>query len=56
LLVRRNRRTGELVFYRGYSATRVPLSALVPVAGRRWTIEETFQSGKSLAGLDEHQV
>jgi hypothetical protein len=26
------------------------------VAGRRWTIEESFQTGKGLAGLDEHQV
>ena len=26
------------------------------VAGSRWTVEETFQSGKGLAGLDEHQV
>ena len=56
LLVRRNRRTGELAFYRCYSASRVPLSTLVRVAGRRWTVEETFQSGKGLAGLDEHQV
>ncbi len=56
LLVRRNRRTGELAFYRCYSATQVPLSTLVQVAGRRWTVEETFQSGKGLAGLDEHQV
>jgi SRSO17 transposase len=56
LLVRRNRSTGELAFYRCYSPTRVPLSTLVKVAGRRWTIEETFQSGKGLAGLDEHQV
>ena len=56
LLVRRNRRTSELAFYRCYSATRVPLSTLVRVTGGRWTIEETFQSGKGLAGLDEHQV
>jgi SRSO17 transposase len=56
LLVRRNRRTGELAFYRCYSPTAVPLSTLVRVAGRRWTVEETFQSGKGLAGLDEHQV
>ncbi|CAM5274307.1 Transposase OS=Streptomyces aurantiogriseus OX=66870 GN=GCM10010251_86930 PE=4 SV=1 [Streptomyces aurantiogriseus] len=34
----------------------MPLSTLVRVAGRRWTVEETFQSGKGLAGLDEHQV
>ncbi|MFC8278458.1 IS701 family transposase, partial [Streptomyces sp. NPDC057271] len=56
LLVRRNRRTRELAFYRCYSAAPVPLSTLVRVAGRRWTVEETFQSGKGLAGLDEHQV
>lgn len=56
LPVRRNRRTGELAFYRCYSPTTVPLSTLVCVAGRRWTVEETFQSGKGLAGLDEHQV
>jgi hypothetical protein len=34
----------------------VPLSTLVAVAGRRWTIEESFQAGKGLTGLDEHQV
>ena len=26
------------------------------VAGRRWTIEESFAAGKELAALDEHQV
>ncbi|MET9888105.1 IS701 family transposase [Streptomyces sp. NPDC006430] len=56
LLVRRNRRTGELAFYRCFSFRPVPISELVRVAGRRWTIEETFQAGKGLAGLDEHQV
>jgi hypothetical protein len=34
----------------------VPLTALVRVAGSRWRVEETFQSGKGLAGLDEHQI
>jgi SRSO17 transposase len=28
---------------------------LVAVAGRRWSVEESFQAGKGLAGLDEHQ-
>ncbi|MDH6711105.1 SRSO17 transposase [Kitasatospora sp. MAA19] len=56
LLVRRNRRTGELAFYRCFSPCPVPMSELVRVAGRRWTVEETFQAGKGLAGLDEHQV
>ena len=56
LLIRRNRTTGEHAFYRAYSPTRVPLAALVKVAGRRWTIEESFAAGKELAALDEHQV
>jgi hypothetical protein len=25
-------------------------------SGRRWTVEESFQGGTGLAGLDEHQV
>jgi hypothetical protein len=29
---------------------------LVRVAGRRWTIEESFQTSKGQTGLDEHQV
>jgi SRSO17 transposase len=56
LLIRRNRATGELAYYRCYSPTRVPLAELVRVAGSRWTVEEFFQSSKGLAGLDEHQV
>ena len=56
LLIRRNRSTGELAFYHCYSPQRVTLAALVKVAGLRWTIEENFQAGKGLTGLDEHQV
>jgi SRSO17 transposase len=56
LLTRRNRRTGELAFYRCYSPDPVPLATLVKVAGLRWTIEENFQASKGLTGLDEHQV
>jgi SRSO17 transposase len=56
LLVRRHIRTGELAFYRCYSPEVVPLREPVRVAGRRWAVEESFQAGKGLAGLDEHQV
>jgi len=56
LLIRRHRATGELAFYRCYSPQPVPLRELVRVAGTRWRIEESFQAGKELAGLDEHQV
>ena len=34
----------------------MPLAVLVRVAGRRWTVEERFQAGKGLVGLDQHQV
>jgi hypothetical protein len=56
LLIRRHRRTSELAFYRAHAPTPVPLATLVQVAGTRWKIEESFQSGKELTGLDEHQV
>jgi SRSO17 transposase len=56
LLIRRHHRTGERAYYRCWSAGSVPLSALVRVAGTRWTVEEDFQTGKGLTALDEHQV
>jgi SRSO17 transposase len=56
LLIRRNRHTRELAFYRCYSPRHVPLATLVKVAGLRWPVEENFQAGKGLTGLDEHQV
>lgn len=55
-LIRRNRTSGELAYCRCWSPASVPLGTLVRVAGSRWRVEETFQSGKGLAGLDEHQV
>ena len=56
LLIRRNNATGELAYFRCYAAAPVSLAALVRVAGRRWSVEESFQAGKGLAGLDQHQV
>ena len=56
LLVRRNRKTGELAFYYCWTPRLVSLATLVRVAGRRWAIEERFQTGKGLVGLDQHQV
>jgi SRSO17 transposase len=55
LLIRRNRRTKELAFYRCYASTLVALPVLVRVAGTRWRVEESFQTGKGLAGLDQHR-
>jgi SRSO17 transposase len=56
IMLRRNDSTGELAYYRCWSPQPVPLRTLVRVAGRRWTLEESFQAAKGQAGLDEHQV
>jgi len=56
LLIRRNRHTRELAFYRCHAPRWTPLATLVKIAGIRWSTEENFQAGKGLAGLDEHQV
>ena len=56
LMVRRNPKTGERAFYHCWTPRPVSLATLVRVAGRRWTIEERFQTGKGLVGLDQHQV
>ena len=34
----------------------MPLTTLVRVAGSRWRVEETFQTERGVAGLDEHQL
>ena len=56
LLVRRSLRTGELAYYVCAGPAALPLVALVRVAGCRWRVEEAFQAGKGLCGLDQHQV
>ena len=56
VLARLNPTTGELAYYRCYSPGAVTLAELVRVAGRRWTVEESFQTGKGVTGLDQHQV
>jgi SRSO17 transposase len=54
LLIRRGS-DGELAFYRCWTPHPVPLATLITVAGRRWSIEETFQAAKTHVGLDHYQ-
>ncbi len=54
LLIRRAD-DGELAFYRCWSPRPVPIATLIGVAGRRWSIEETFQAAKTHVGLDHYQ-
>jgi SRSO17 transposase len=56
LLVRRSLTDGELAHYLCFCPPRTPLAELVAVAGRRWAIEESFQTAKGEVGLDHYQV
>ncbi|MEQ4725109.1 hypothetical protein [Nonomuraea sp. B19D2] len=58
LLVRKHRTTGELAFHYCFVPAGQPatLARLITAAGLRWPVEESFQAGKDLFGLDESQV
>jgi SRSO17 transposase len=56
LLVRRRLTDGDLAHYLCFCPAGTPLGDLVAVAGRRWAIEESFQTAKGEVGLDHYQV
>jgi SRSO17 transposase len=56
LLVRRRLTDGELAHYLCFGPAETSLAELVAVAGRRWAIEESFQTAKGEVGLDHYQV
>jgi SRSO17 transposase len=58
LLVRKHLKSGEHAFHYCYVPARQPvtLKRLITAAGLRWPVEETFEFGKDLFGLDQSQV
>nr|WP_017607327.1 IS701 family transposase [Nocardiopsis xinjiangensis] len=58
LLVRKHLTTGALAYHLCFAAPGQPatLRRLVNAAGMRWPIEEDFEFGKDLFGLDQAQV
>ncbi|MFJ9761470.1 hypothetical protein [Streptomyces sp. NPDC101149] len=50
LLIRRNRATGELAYYRCLPPQQVRLATLTRVAGLRWRVEKTFQAARGVTG------
>jgi SRSO17 transposase len=56
LLVRRRLTDGERAYYLCHAPAATQLAELARVAGTRWAIEETFQTGKGEVGLDHYQV
>ncbi len=57
LLIRRSlTNPTDCAYYLCSAPVGTTLTTLVAVAGKRWAIEETFQTGKGEVGLDHHQV
>jgi SRSO17 transposase len=46
----------KVAYYRASGPKDTTLSALVQIAGLRWTIEEGFERAKGLVGLDQYEV
>lgn len=56
LLVRQHLTTGDRAYYVVFTPRRVTLHTLVQVAGRRWAIEQAFETSKQEIGLDQYEV
>ena len=46
----------DVEYYAVYAPYNTPLKVLARVAGRRWAIEEGFETAKQLVGLDQYEV
>ena len=57
VLFRRSPTDGtDVAYYFVFAPPRTSLATLARVAGRRWGIEESFQSAKGEVGLDQYEV
>jgi SRSO17 transposase len=57
LLARRSLKAPhEMAYYILFARRGVELPEIVPVAGRRWAIEESLESAKGEVGLDQYEV
>jgi SRSO17 transposase len=57
LLLRRSRsKDEEITFYLAFASAGTTLMELARIAGRRWTIEESFAQAKAEVGLDQYEV
>lgn len=55
-LFRRSLTTGDISYYAVLAKPHTTLQQLAETAGRRWAVEECFQSAKGEVGLDEYEV
>ncbi len=55
LLIRRNITDGELAFFATWCPGGTGIETLVHVEGRRWAIEDSFETAKNELGLDHNE-
>jgi SRSO17 transposase len=57
LLIRRSLTDpSQLAYYRVFGPETTTFAEVVRAAGARWSVEESFESGKGLVGLDQYEV
>jgi SRSO17 transposase len=56
LLIRRTIADGTLAFFATWCPAGTPVEALVSVEGRRWAIEDGFETAKNELGLDHNET
>ena len=56
LLIRRNIADGALAFFATWCPAGTPVEVLVSVEGRRWAIEDGFETAKNELGLDHNET
>src|SRR5918911_1415272 len=56
LLIRRSLTDGELAFFSTWRPAGTPAETLVSVEGRRWAIEDAFETAKTELGLDHDET
>lgn len=56
LLIRRSLTDGELAFFTTWCPAGTGIATLVAVEGRRWAIEDAFETAKTELGLDHNET
>ena len=56
LLIRRNIADGDLAFFSTWCPAGTRIETLVRVEGRRWAIEDSFETAKNELGLDHNET
>jgi len=56
LLIRRSLTDGELAFFSTWCPAGTPIETLVAVEGRRWAIEDAFETAKTELGLAHNET